>query len=66
MLDHVLAHIQSDKKATSFKNANTRHYVKNLFDIKDNIIVEHEYSFLALFKFFAITLLKTLVLTFKH
>jgi hypothetical protein len=65
MLDYLLSAIIQDKNKHSFK-PNTRHYVKGLFDLKEGYEIEHEYSYLALYKFFAITLLKTLFLTFKY
>lgn len=65
MLDYVISTIHQDKNKHNFK-PETRHYVKGLFDLTANGETEHEYSYLALFKFMAATLLKTLFLTFKH
>lgn len=65
MLEYVLLTVQQDKNKNSF-GAQTRHTVVGLFDLKDGFQLEHEYSYLALFKFLAATLLKTLVLTFKY
>lgn len=40
--------------------------MEGLFEIGDGVELNREYSFMALFKFFAITLIKTLVLTYKY
>jgi|JI61114C2RNA_FD_contig_31_5158045_length_3570_multi_6_in_0_out_0_2 hypothetical protein len=65
MLEYLLNSIQQDKNKHNHR-PNTRDYVKGLFDLKDNYEIEHEYSYLALYKFLANTLLKTIFLTFKY
>ena len=67
ILEYVFAHVQSDKTDLgALKRDNQRHYLKGLFDIKDDLIIPHHYSFISLFKFFSITLIKTWISTFVN
>lgn len=41
ILEHVLAHISTDKKNINTLKLGKRHYIKGLFDIKDDLILEN-------------------------